>query len=461
MQSRRREVLAKMDRAIEEDQALFTDNYIPPIKRVGAFGSFSLTVDALGSCLSGLTVRPKEEALQRSLTETLILNPNADLDDAGRFVVRQEHKGLLLESLVKSVIGNTPGLSPQDFDRVATPLSNGRLFADGVAFPVSGILQPIIHVPGREIGDREESYWAADRADIPDMAPDRRFVWQAEHNIISGVLDRYAIHAGRSGNLEVGAGWGDFYWLAPPGFNKRMVSVEWNPIYIAEFRRRFPRADVRQGNIYQLDFPDDSFSNVVGLTPFSSLEYLDHAVAELWRVLKPGGRFFSFQDLIPNDDQVADRLLKRGLVPDPEHVMFFRSEQDRQEVVEALTHVYDFGDRAWREYKKILHRNAVVQNLYEYHEQWLATELKYRGFRILHQEDETEIYIGPREERHQQFCGRCSMDHNRDVAMFSTGSPRGPFREPHPSNISLPYRLLGDDIVERAIVWTTVAEKPQ
>gem|GEM_PF-7087837 len=240
-----------------------------------------------------------------------------------------------------------------------------------------------------------------------------------------------------------------------------MVSVEWNPIYIAEFRRRFPRADVRQGNIYQLDFPDDSFSNVVGLTPFSSLEYLDHAVAELWRVLKPGGRFFSFQDLIPNDDQVADRLLKRGLVPDPEHVMFFRSEQDRQEVVEALTHVYDFGDRAWREYKKILHRNAVVQNLYEYHEQWLATELKYAGFRILHQEDETEIYIGPREERHQQFCGRCSMDHNRDVAMFSTGSPRGPFREPHPSNISLPYRLLGDDIVERAIVWTTVAEKPQ
>gem|GEM_PF-4987602 len=221
MQSRRREVLAKMDRAIEEDQALFTDNYIPPIKRVGAFGSFSLTVDALGSCLSGLTVRPKEEALQRSLTETLILNPNADLDDAGRFVVRQEHKGLLLESLVKSVIGNTPSLSPQDFDSVAAPLSDGRLFADGVAFPVSGILQPIIHVPGREIGDREESYWAADRTDIPDMAPDRKSVWQAERNIISGVLDRYAIHAGRGGNLEVGAGWGRFLLACSAGLQQK------------------------------------------------------------------------------------------------------------------------------------------------------------------------------------------------------------------------------------------------
>jgi SAM-dependent methyltransferase len=463
MQKEVRKILAdQLDRALVLDHGLFTANYTPPLKRINEFASLPQAVKAVGECLRGLDIKPDERALRQSLTETLILNPNVDVSVSGRLIIKPEYKGFLLESLVKTLIGNTPGLFPKDFERVAASLSDGRLFEDGAGFPVERILTPIARIPGRETGDAQDGYWAADRAQRPDMFPERKYWWQAEHNLVTRVLQEHAAPAGRGENLEVGAGWGDFYSLALKNFRDNMVCVEWNPNYIREFRQRFPQAQVRQGNIYQLGFPDASFSNVVGLTPFSSLQYLDHAVAELARVLKPGGKFISFQDLIPNDDETVQQLLKRGLVPDPTHVLFFRSERDRGQAAESLSHVWnEFGGHAWKEYKKVLHGNAAVQNLYEYHEQWLASELKYRGLKVSSQKDEVETYIGPREERHKSFCQHCSMDHNRDVGMFAYGNPRGPFIEPHPPNFSIPYRLLGDDIVERITVWTTVAEKPK
>ena len=461
-QERRGQLKVLMNVAETDDQRLFTENYMPPIMRVEGLMAFPAAANAIRDALTGIGKKPAQSEVELSLKETLLLNPNADLNEGGKFHVKPEHKGLLLESLVKTVIGNTPTLSPKDFDETAKTLADGRLFEDGASFPADRILTPIARLPGREIGDTEENYWASDRTDRPDMAPDRGYWWQAEHDLITRILNQHAAPAQKGGNLEVGAGWGDFHWLAPKKFTENMVSIEWNPNYIREFRQRFPQADVRQGNVYQLAFPAETFNNVAGFTPFSSLWYLDHAIAELWRVMKPSARFFSFQDLIPNDQQVVDQLLKRGLVADPDHVLFFRTERDRREVSQALSYVgNEFGGPEWKNYKRVLHQKAVVQNLYEYHEQWLATELKYRGFTILHQKDETELYIGPREDRHRLYCPRCSMDHNRDVCMFAYGNPRGPFKEPHPGNYTIPYRLIQDDIVEKVVVWTFVAEKPK
>jgi len=460
MSTHRREIKLGLEEGITADQNLFTAGYVPPVKMIHDFRSFPLMVKTLEDSMGELSTKPPNDKLRLILTETLLLNPNVDLSERGRFVVEQQHKGYLLESLVKAVIGNTKGLGPGDFNFVASCFSDGRLFEDGIGFPVDSILTPLITDPGMAVGDRKDDYWSAEREKRPDMV-DRTYWWRAEHDLISRHLREFASAAKKGENLEVGAGWGDFYWLAPKWFRENMVSAEWNPMYIAEFKARFHDADVRQGNIYDLKVPDETYRNVLGLTPFVSLWHLDHAVNEMWRVLKPGGRFFSFQDLIPNDDQTVDQLLKRGMVPDPTHVLFFRSEEKRAEVAEALTHVGgEFGGPEWKRYKRVLHANAKVQNLYEYSEQWLMTELKYRGFNILHANDDTEVYIGPREDRHKRLCGRCSMDHNRDIGMFMYGNPRGPFMEPHPVNYTVPYRLLGDDIVERVTVWSVIAEKP-
>lgn len=436
---------------------------MPPLKRIYDFNSFPLAAEAIGERLKPLNVTPTKMELQQSLAETMLLNPNADLSQRGRFMVKQEHKGMLLESLVKAVIGNNETLSPKDFDRVAGALSDGQLFEDGRPYPVDKILTPLPNVPGMEAGDMQGNYWGAGRVERPsEMGDHRPSLWAAEHNLITRILGQYALPAGKGESLEVGAGWGDFYWMAPDDFRRSMVSVEWDPNYLPEYKQRFPEADVRVGNIYRLGVPDGSYKNIVGFTPFSSLDYLDHAVAELWRVMQPGGRFFSFQDLLPNDEQVVNRLLARGLVPDPTRVLFFRTPKDRKQVADALTKVgEEFGGQAWKEYKKVFHRNTAVQNLYEYHETWLANELKYRGFKILHQNDDMEVHIGPRERRHASFCGHCGMDHNADIAMFHYGNPRGPFMEPHPSNVTIPGRLIGSDVVEKAIIWTTVAEKPK
>ncbi|MFC2162852.1 class I SAM-dependent methyltransferase [Candidatus Altiarchaeota archaeon] len=461
---RNQRVAAEIEHGIQADNRLFTANYFPPVKRIHEFGSFPRTVQAMEDILGDEGITPGKRQLSLSATEAMLLNPNVDLSENRGFVVKPEHKGLLLESLVKAVIGNTPGLGPDDFKRVAGKLADGRLFADGQGHPVDKILTPLIQEPGLQAGDKKGNYWASDRSEMVSMGEDRKYWWQAEHNLITRNLREYAAPAKKGENLEVGAGWGDFHWLCPDWFRTNMVSVEWNPMFVTKFKDRFPDASVRQGNIYKLDrkrFPDESVSNVIGLTPFSSLWNLDHATKEMWRVLKPGGRFFSFHDQLPNDEQVVDQLLNRGMVPDPSHVLFFRSEKDRNEVSESLSHVgQEFGGPAWKAYKKVFHRNARVQNLYEYHEQWLATELKYRGFNILKQADDVETWIGPRQERHQRLCGNCSMDHNRDIGMFHYGNARGPFMEPHPVNYTVPYRLLGGDVAERIVVWTMVAEKP-
>jgi ubiquinone/menaquinone biosynthesis C-methylase UbiE len=67
--------------------------------------------------------------------------------------------------------------------------------------------------------------------------------------------------------------------------------IDLAPAMIEEARRRFPNAEFREGDAEALDFPDASFDAVICPFGLLHLDEPDRAVAEAFRVLKPGGRY--------------------------------------------------------------------------------------------------------------------------------------------------------------------------
>jgi SAM-dependent methyltransferase len=87
--------------------------------------------------------------------------------------------------------------------------------------------------------------------------------------------------------------------LAGQGY--RCTLLDAAPAALRVARRRFARAGLAatfvQGNVYGLPFPDDSFDI---LTSFGLLEHfadVDRVIAEMVRVIRPGGLFFA--DIVP------------------------------------------------------------------------------------------------------------------------------------------------------------------
>jgi SAM-dependent methyltransferase len=109
-------------------------------------------------------------------------------------------------------------------------------------------------------------------------------------------LRRHQLAQARGRTLEIGAGNG----FSVPFYTAQVDSltlIEPNP----EFRRQLttvvptavPReVTVLDGDVHALDFPDASFDTVTASLVFCSVTNPQQALAEVYRVLKPGGRFF-------------------------------------------------------------------------------------------------------------------------------------------------------------------------
>ncbi|MCK2215254.1 class I SAM-dependent methyltransferase [Actinomadura sp. ATCC 31491] len=73
----------------------------------------------------------------------------------------------------------------------------------------------------------------------------------------------------------------------------RLTGIEWSPAMLARARRRATelglKADLRQGDARALDFPDATFDVVVCTFSLCSISDDRQAVAEMVRVLRPGG----------------------------------------------------------------------------------------------------------------------------------------------------------------------------
>ncbi|MDO8497650.1 MAG: methyltransferase domain-containing protein [bacterium] len=117
--------------------------------------------------------------------------------------------------------------------------------------------------------------------------------------------------------LEVGSGLGELRRQAHPSLQQRMTHLEQVEDYVRYMRDMFPDAKVLRGNLTRLDFGDNTFSGYIGLSTFSTVEKLEEAIAEAYRVLKPGGVFVHIQDISPLEKYLVKDLFRKDIVAIP------------------------------------------------------------------------------------------------------------------------------------------------
>lgn len=140
------------------------------------------------------------------------------------------------------------------------------------------------------------------RAASPDTSRVRDvFDRQARHyDAVIAVAERLLFRGGRdwacrqvSGRvLEVGIGTGRNLPLYPP--ETELTGIELSPAMLDQARARAAQlgrpADLRVGDAQKLPFPDAGFDAVIATLTLCSIPDADRAVAEMARVLRPGGR---------------------------------------------------------------------------------------------------------------------------------------------------------------------------
>lgn len=119
--------------------------------------------------------------------------------------------------------------------------------------------------------------------------------------------------------LEVAIGTGLNLPLYPPGV--RLTGIEWSPQMLALARRRAEAigrtADLSEGDAQALPFPDASFDTVVCTLALCAIPDDQRAIAEMSRVLKPGGRLLLLDHVASSARAVRafQWLLERITVP--------------------------------------------------------------------------------------------------------------------------------------------------
>jgi ubiquinone/menaquinone biosynthesis C-methylase UbiE len=145
---------------------------------------------------------------------------------------------------------------------------------------------------------------------------------------VPALLD--AVGAGPSVRLlDVATGPG-FAAAAATERGATVIGVDFSPSMIAEAKRNYPGLDFRTGDALALDFPDGSFDAVVINFGILHFEQPDRAIAEAFRVLRPGGRF-AFTVWCEPDRAVAFGIVLEAVrahgnpaVPMPAGPNFFR-----------------------------------------------------------------------------------------------------------------------------------------
>lgn len=119
-----------------------------------------------------------------------------------------------------------------------------------------------------------------------------------------------------SGNtLEIGAGTGLNFQLYPP--DAKVAAIEPDPSMIRRARERAREAEaaieVFQLDAQRLPLDDNSFDHVVGTLVMCTIPAPEKALAEIRRVLRPGGKYLFLEHVRSQTPRVAswqDRLEK-------------------------------------------------------------------------------------------------------------------------------------------------------
>jgi len=146
------------------------------------------------------------------------------------------------------------------------------------------------------------------------LAERERALWRREN---SGKFAVLAPHlAGCRRAVDLGCGWGQFLRFAADRVPE-LWGVDESPDRIADCRDVCPQARLVQCRADALDLPDDYFDVLLTsqmlheVKLFSEAGELDRVLAEIRRVLRPGGRYLLLDHADAGDGSVAVRL------PDP------------------------------------------------------------------------------------------------------------------------------------------------
>lgn len=113
--------------------------------------------------------------------------------------------------------------------------------------------------------------------------------------------------------LDVGCGDGQISRLAVKGGATKVIGIDptWNQIKVAH--ERDGGAEFVQSGAGKLPFSDEAFDAVVACLVFEHIRDVDDAIAEVSRVLKPGGKFLFFLNhpllQTPNSGWIDDQIL--------------------------------------------------------------------------------------------------------------------------------------------------------
>jgi ubiquinone/menaquinone biosynthesis C-methylase UbiE len=201
---------------------------------------------------------------------------------------------------------------------------------------------------------------------LPDTERVRRYYERTAHRydeyvgyfeqLLVGEGRHWVCSQARGEALEIGIGTGrnlPYY----PG-DVRITGVDLTPAMLTIARRRAcdlgRDVDLRLGDAQDLDLPDARFDTVVATLALSSIPDDRRAVAEVWRVLRPGGRFLLLEHV--RSPLLPVRWLQRVLDP-----LFVRCYGD-QLLREPLDHLAAAGfvvDRVERSKGGLIERLAA------------------------------------------------------------------------------------------------------
>jgi len=123
------------------------------------------------------------------------------------------------------------------------------------------------------------SYWGiADSANF--------FYDQVTHPYHCDLLQRIATCPGDIVDL----GCGSAHILRHLGVGARYTGIDWSDGQISENQKRYPNARFRAASVYESGLPDGSYDWVVSFYVLEHCVYPQRLLAEMVRLLKPGGR---------------------------------------------------------------------------------------------------------------------------------------------------------------------------
>jgi ubiquinone/menaquinone biosynthesis C-methylase UbiE len=152
-------------------------------------------------------------------------------------------------------------------------------------------------------------------------SPAGRMRWKRRVEMLSSVVKEV------DQVLELGCGTG-YFTRELVKLNIQVTAIDISPELIEEAKKTIPNGNVlfQIQNAYQMDFKDHTFDAVIGSSVLHHLE-IDKAMAEIYRVLKPGG-FLAFTEPNMMNPQIALQKnipwLKRKLGDSPDETAFFR-----------------------------------------------------------------------------------------------------------------------------------------